>query len=139
MVKRAQKKKTRKKPDTAYTDANLRKWGRLTHERGWTYVPNLLLVHQSDLGITPSELNVLLNIMKHWWSPKSLAWPSVTKVAKQMGRDRSTVQRHLRNLERRKLIKRIYRKDTRRVKANLTNRYDFSGLVNRLSRIAKDN
>lgn len=117
--------------------ANERKWGVTTHKQGWTYVPNILLEHQAELGITPTELNVILTIMKHWWDRDSLPWPSVTKVAESIGRHRSTVQRRIRDLEGRGLVKRIYRKDARKEKASLSNEYDFTGLVQKVAAIAK--
>ena len=133
--KRKTAKKTRRKTGVG---ANERKWGATTHKQGWTYVPNILLEHQSELGITSSELNVIMTVMKHWWERDSLPWPSVKKVAECIGCDRSTVQRHIRNLEKRGLIRRIYRKDTRKEKASLSNEYDFTGLVQKVAAIAKD-
>ena len=129
----ARRKATRKKG----LGANEKKWGLTTHKQGWTYVPNILLEHQAELGISPVELNVILTVMKHWWERDALPWPSVTKVADSIGRSRSIVQRRIRALEKRGLIQRVYRKDTRKEKANLSNEYDFSGLVQQVAAIAK--
>ena len=64
-AKSASKKKrpARKSP----VGANEKKWGSPTHKQGWAYTPNILLEHQAELEITPTELNVILTVMKHWW------------------------------------------------------------------------
>ena len=119
------------------TGPNVEKWGETTHEQGWTYVPNILLEHQAELGITPAELNVILMVMKYWWERDNLPWPSVKRVADAMGRSRSVVQRHIRALENRGYVKRLYRKDSKNKKANLSNQYDFNGLVKAVNKIAR--
>jgi len=131
------KAKEKKAPAKKGLGANEKKWGTTTHKQGWTYVPNILLEHQADLELKPIELNIILTIMKHWWERDKLPWPSVAKVAELIGRSRSIVQRRIRDLEKRGYIQRVYRKDSRKEKANLTNEYDFTGLVNAVADIAK--
>ncbi|NHP55778.1 helix-turn-helix domain-containing protein, partial [Acinetobacter baumannii] len=45
-----------------------KKWGIETAKHGWIGVPTLLLFAQDELQITPLELNVLLNLIMHWWN-----------------------------------------------------------------------
>jgi len=131
------KKKVKSKSSSKGTiGANEKKWGTTTHKQGWTYVPNILIEHQAELKISPIELNIILTIMKHWWERDDLPWPSVSLVAESIGRSRSVVQRRIRELEKRGYIQRIYRKDSRKEKANLSNEYDFTGLVNEIQVIA---
>ena len=95
---------------------NERKWGSATHEFGFTFVPNLLLEHQSELELKPIHLNIILTILKHWWQKDKRAWPSVPTVAASIGRSRSLVQRRIAELEKRGLIRRIPRKDASKEK-----------------------
>ena len=43
------------------------KWGSKVLEFGWTAVPTALFLLQKELELNPTQLNVLLNIILHWW------------------------------------------------------------------------
>lgn len=115
---------------------NEKKWGKPTVENGWTLLPNILLERQAVLGITPTEMNVLLHILKHWWQADSLPFPEMNTIAKAMDVSRSTVQRSIRRMEGAGLIQRIARKSANG--GNTSNKYDFSGLVKHLQPYAVD-
>ena len=66
---------------------------------GFQAVPDILLKHQSDLGLAPTDLAVLLNVLMHWWYPEKKPFPRPTTIAKRMGVTPRTVQRSLRQLE----------------------------------------
>lgn len=111
--------------------------GRLT---GYLAIPEVLLRGQHRLGLTSTEMLVLINILLHWWRADSMPFPSNRKIAKRMGVDIRTVQRACQQLEEKKLI-------DRRVKINHdseTNAYssvrriDLSKLVARLNDSAAD-
>lgn len=115
---------------------NEKKWGKPTVENGWTLLPNILLERQAVLGVTPTEMNVLLHILKHWWQADSLPFPEMNTIAAAMGVSRSTVQRSIRNMEKAGLLQRIERKSANG--GNTSNMYDFSGLVKHLKPYAAD-
>ncbi|KKN31118.1 hypothetical protein LCGC14_0827260 [marine sediment metagenome] len=116
--------------------ANEAKWGKTTMAAGWTAVPNILLERQSTLGISPTQLNILMIIFKHWWEHDNLPFPEMNTIAAAMGVSRSTVQRNIRVLEQLGLINRIYRKAKHG--GNTSNQYDFDKLVKLLAAYAKD-
>lgn len=66
---------------------------------GFQAVPDLLLKHQSDLGLSPTDLGVLLNVLMHWWYPEQKPFPRSTTIARRMGITPRTVQRTLKRLE----------------------------------------
>lgn len=115
---------------------NEKKWGKDTIDAGWTLLPNILLERQAVLGIKPTQLNILLVILKHWWETETLPFPEMNTVAKMIGVDRSTVQRNIRELEQLGFVKRIVRK--KRNGGNNSNQYDFSGLIEHLKPYAED-
>ncbi|WP_323038910.1 helix-turn-helix domain-containing protein [Gemmobacter sp.] len=66
---------------------------------GFQAVPDLLLKYQSELGLSPTDLAVLLNVLMHWWYPEKKPFPRSTTIAKRMGVTPRTVQRSLQQLE----------------------------------------
>src|SRR6266446_4798164 len=52
-------KRDRTKSDDRWSDAVM--------ERGHTIIPTILFWGQAKLGLTPDELNVLLQIISHWF------------------------------------------------------------------------
>lgn len=65
---------------------------------GFQPVPDLLLKHQSTLGLSPTNLVVLLNVLMHWWFPEQKPYPRSTTIAKRMGLSPRAVQRSLQQL-----------------------------------------
>ena len=66
---------------------------------GFQPVPDLLLKHQSTLGLSPTNLVVLLNVLLHWWYPEQKPFPRSTTIAKRMGVSPRAVQRSLQQLQ----------------------------------------
>ncbi len=95
-----------------------------------------LIHYQSALELSSIELVVLLNLITHWWRADELPYVRPTTIANRMGVDRRTVERSLRSLEARDLIRRL---PGERRKGKLTiRRFDLSGLVNRLTSTADE-
>jgi|GEM_PF-6724537 len=66
-----------KKENPPKLKTNEQKWGKENIDAGWTLIPNALLVHQSTLGLTPMDLNIILQIARYWWEPNNpriLSW-----------------------------------------------------------------
>lgn len=115
---------------------NIRKWGKLTHDKGWIYIPKLLIRHQAELGITSAELNVILVILSYWWEKEEKPWPSVATMARQIGKNPSTVRRLLTSLVEKKYLRKTRRNNPLNEKGQLSNLQDLNGLVNALGEIA---
>ena len=105
------------------------KWSPEIGKWGHTPVPNILVTHQRELGITNGELAVLLGLLMFMWSTNN-PFPAVSTLASHSGMASKTIRRHIRSLEAKGLIRRKYRKA-------ITNEYDFGPLKSRLHTIAK--
>src|SRR4051794_11793815 len=81
------------------------KWGEAA-DAGFQLLPDVLLKNQSLLGLTATELVVLINITMHWWYPAQKPFPRSTTIAQRMGVDARTVQRAIGRLTELGLIRR---------------------------------
>jgi predicted transcriptional regulator len=112
------------------------RWSSNVMDRGYTIIPTILLWGQGRLDLTPDELNVLLQIISHWFYKGNDPHPSKATIATRMDRDPRTVQRHLTSLENKGFIKRIER--FKPSKGQDSNAYELSGLAAKLESIAGD-
>ena len=112
------------------------KWPDAVLSRGYSMIPSILLWGQAKMGLKPDELNVLLQLISHWWSADHDPHPAKDTIARRMGKDARTVQRHLTALETKGFIKRVER--FKRHKGQDSNGYDLSGLIAKLETIAPE-
>lgn len=96
---------------------------------GFQVLPDLLLKNQVNLGLAPTDLVVLLNILMHWWYPGQKPFPRATTIATRMGVSPRTVQRGITHLEALGLLQRV--KDGDRTYL------DPAPLVEKLAELAK--
>lgn len=110
------------------------KWGEAAIA-GWQAVPDVLLKNQSRLGLSATELLVLLNVLSFWWYAEELPFPRGTTIAKRMGMTPRTVQRSLQALIDKGLLakKRDFGRDNKERDV-----LDPSGLVEALKKLAVD-
>ena len=103
------------------------KWGEIIkgYGGGFTAVPNLILKKQSELGLKPNELNVLINLIRFWWSTEKLPFPDLGIMAIEMGVSERTLYRSISSLEEKGFIKRIQIEGQR-------TKYDLAGLIEKL-------
>lgn len=105
------------------------KWSpRIKLTAGFTQVPNLLLDNQAKLNITTSELVTLTHIIRYVKLDKSSA-VSIEKIASLTGSSHKTHRRNIRELEKKGLVKRFYRKGEPSV-------YHLKCLVDKLDNLA---
>lgn len=94
------------KPDHTETRAIHERWGDLSAV-GFTAVPNTLIQAQYKLGLSSNDVVILLNFVMHWWSPDSMPYPRSDTIAARTGLGRRTIQRTMKSLEARGMIKRV--------------------------------
>jgi hypothetical protein len=110
-----------------------KKWGKEVMALGYCIFPAVLLQAQGRLGVSAQAMMVLLQLVEHWWKADSKVFPSKETIADRVGLGPKQVQRHIKALEDKKLVKRIDRYKPGR--GRTTNEYDLSGLVNRLKQL----
>lgn len=96
---------------------------------GFQAVPDLLLKNQNLLGLSATDMVVLLNVLMHWWYPAKKPFPRSTTISKRMGVSPRTVQRALGQMENLGLLTRV--KEGERIYL------DPAPLVARLTDLAK--
>jgi DNA-binding transcriptional regulator YhcF (GntR family) len=104
-----------------------RKWGNDLTNAGWTAIPSVIIRRQKALGLSPLDVNILLQLLSYWWDPENLPHPSKKSIAQAIGVEPRTVQRRIAAMEHAKFIKRLERRSAS--DATSTNNYDFSGLI----------
>jgi DNA-binding MarR family transcriptional regulator len=115
---------------------NEKKWTKTLMQTGWTALPNIILECQKTLQLKPTDVNVLLHLARHWWEAGKHPHPAKGTIAKRIGVTPGTVRRSVLKMERAGLITRHFRKNESR--GNLTNLYDFTGLIEKATPLAKD-
>jgi hypothetical protein len=112
---------------------NEKKWGKAVMRSGWTAVPTVLLEKQHALSLTPTDVNVLLQLMKYWWNADDPPFPSKAAIAEAMGVAPRTVQRRITYMESLGLISR-----RKRPGPFATNAILFDGLIRKLEPFAQE-
>lgn len=117
---------TSPKPDTT-NRAIAKRWGSALVNAGWAAIPNVIVRRQKALGLTPLDINIILQLLTYWWEPGNLPRPSKNTIAAAIGVDPRTVQRRIAAMEKAKFIKRVARSS--KSNGSNPNLYDFSGLI----------
>src|ERR1700730_6233554 len=85
MIQAITASETRSGAPTSYEKTpSYEKWGEVARG-GFQVVPDLLLKNQNALGLNPSELVVLLNVLMHWWYRDVKPFPGPTTISRRMG------------------------------------------------------
>jgi len=103
------------------------KWGDEILKSGWTGIPNLLLKHAKDLKISPTELVILIYLIRFWWRVNDLPFPSISKTSEEIGITRKTASKHFGLLKEKGFIKEV-------MKPNGQTAYSLEGLVEALEK-----
>jgi DNA-binding transcriptional ArsR family regulator len=109
---------------------NERKWSKALWTPGWAAIPVIILKYQRELKLDPTDINIILHLVRHWWTAERLPYPSKAEMASCMGVSSSTIQRHIRRLEKAGLIERIVRHDSKHGGQSM-NQYKLQGLINK--------
>ncbi|RZI59120.1 MAG: hypothetical protein EOP14_04510 [Pseudomonas sp.] len=115
--------------ETARADQDLyRKWGKTVLAKGWTSTPNLLLKHAGPMGLDPTETLALIQLMRFWWKPENLPFPSITKTSQEMGVTRKTLSKKFSSLKKKGFIEEVKGPDG-------VIKYSLVGLVQKLKEV----
>lgn len=112
-------------------NATAHKWGASVIDLGFCILPSLLLRAQRRLGLSPTQLAVLIQLADFWWDAGRKPFPKKSDLAQRLSLSERQVQRYIAELELAGFVKRIERTATHRGK--ISNEYDLSGLVEKLS------
>ena len=104
-------------------------------EAGWTAFPTAILQNQQELGLSSSEMLILLHLASRWWTEEGEASPSNGSIGRAIRMDPRDVQRRIARLEADGLIRREERRDTPRGSA--PNIYHLDGLLKAANAFAK--
>ncbi len=107
------------------------KWSEAIAEDGFTMVPNSLLKHYGQLGLTPSEFLILVNIESYRWEADNFPFPSVETLAKRVDMKTRTVTRIITRLHKDKRL------IIRRPRRNTSNEYSFYPIIYKLTQLVR--
>jgi hypothetical protein len=97
------------KSETARSSVE-RIWGKAVRNYGYTGVPSILIKAQRRLGVTPLQMNILLQLLDYFYDPARPPFPKKTEIADRMGVSAKTIQINMRALQQAGLIHREIRK-----------------------------
>ncbi len=129
------KKLTKKEAQKQFSQ-NEKKWTPTLMKAGWTVIPSVILERQQALGLDPLDINILLQLAKHWWYHDNLPHPSKQSLADCIGVDKSTIRRRIAKMEKDGLINRESRIDKKF--GQRSNFYSFAGLIESATPFAEE-
>lgn len=105
-------------------------WGKAVCSHGYAGIPSILIQAQRRLGINPTQMNIVVQLLDYWRDPARKPFPSKNDLAKRIGVTGKTIQNNIRALEQAGLIRRELRK-TAAGDWN-SNLYHLDGLVTKI-------
>ena len=111
------------------------KWGDSVMASGFVIVPAILLRAQRRLGLSRTQLAVLLHLTDWWMEADKKPWSSKEHLSQPIGISERQLQRQVAQLESAGLVKRVERMSNR---GKRPNGYDLTGLVRRLNELAPE-
>lgn len=121
------------KPETRKPSSTERIWGRAVTAHGYTGIPSILIQVQRRLGITPLQMNIVIQLLDYWREPDRRPFPTKKDLATRINVTSKTIQNNIRQLEQAGLIRREMRK-TASGDWN-SNIYHLDGLVERIRKL----
>jgi hypothetical protein len=113
-----------------------KRWSKPLTKAGWTALPNIVLEKQVALGLEPIDVNILMQIAKHWWQADAAPFPAIDTLAAAIGVTARTVQRRIAKMVKEELIERNTRYYARG--GQRSNAYTFNGLIARCTPFAQE-
>ncbi|WP_262033711.1 helix-turn-helix domain-containing protein [Serratia liquefaciens] len=106
-------------------------WGRSILGSGWTSIPNELLKNQAKLGMSNTELVLVIHLVSFIHNAEARVFPSIKLLSERMSQDRRTIQRTLGKLVEQDIL-RIKVRSTGKNDKGMTNIYDLTPLMLKL-------
>ena len=124
-------KEPKKKPSSTE-----RIWGSPVYRHGYTGIPSILIQGQKRLGITPTQMNIIIQLLDYWREPSRKPFPTKAELADRLGVTDKTIQNNIRALEKAGLVQR----EQRRTAAGdwNSNIYHLDGLVEKVRALEPD-
>ncbi|NMJ40875.1 helix-turn-helix domain-containing protein [Roseomonas sp. JC162] len=111
-------------------------WGEQVLAHGYTAIPSILIRAQARLGITPLQMNILVQLLDYWRDPSRRPFPTKKEIASRIKVTDKTIQTNIRQLE----IAGLIRREQRKTAAGDwgSNIYHLDGLVDRVRKLEPD-
>lgn len=110
--------------------ANLNeRWGEPVLEAGFLLLPALLLKKQAALELSDGEMVTLLNLLAAWWEDDDFPYLGAPQLSHRLGISLRTARRHLRNLQKKQMIRALPNTVSNHDPDTLVTRYDLSPVV----------
>lgn len=105
-------------------------WGKPVLKHGYTGIPSILIRSQARLGLSTTQMNIIVQLLDYWFDPSNPPFPAKKDLAERIGVSQKTIQVNVRELEKAGYIKR----EMRRSSAGdwNSNIYHLNGLVKRV-------
>lgn len=95
------------KPDTKKRISSTEKiWGKSVISHGYAAIPSILLKSQRRLGINATQLNLIVQLLEHWYDPSRPPFPTKRQLADRIGVHPKTIQLNIKALEKAGYIQR---------------------------------
>lgn len=121
------------KSDAKKASSTERIWGKPVLSHGYTGVPSILIKAQCQLGITPLQMNIIIQLLDYWHDPERKPFPTKQDLADRMNVTGKTIQNNMRQLEQAGLVRREARKTA--CGDWSSNIYHLDGLVERIKKL----
>lgn len=113
-----------------------RKWGADVMDAGFCILPSILFRAQAQLGLSSTQLVLLLHLAEYWWQKERMPFPSKATLGERMSLSPRQVQRTLAELESAGFIQRHSRFASNY--GQRSNEYNLTGLVDKLKKLAPE-
>ncbi len=123
------------RPPSAVRRRSAQKWGKDVMAQGFCILPALLLRAQRRLGLSATQLALIIQLADFWWDDDRAPWPKKETIADRLNLSDKQIQRLVRQLEQRGYVQRQKRVTGR---GQTSNGYDLSGLVSKLKELAPE-
>lgn len=114
---------------------SVQKWGKDAIDRGYCIVPSILIRAQSRLGLSTTQLVIVINLIDWWNDPSKAPWSSKKDLSDRIGIKPRQLQRQIAELEKAGLVERKERKNHH---GKIPNEYDLNGLVKKVNALAPE-
>ena len=122
-----------RKGGTRKSSSHERIWGKPVLKHGYAGIPSILLRSQHRLGLSPLQMNIIVQLLDYWFDPNNPPFPSKRQLADRIGVNPKSIQNNIRALEQAGYI----RRQKRRTAAGdwNSNIYHLDGLVKKVQEL----